>query len=302
LSPQWNLTPGLRWEKWQAFNGYRERDFSGVRIRSDYADRSRSAWSPKLAVTWFPAKTWTARFSFGEAYRFPTVGELFQGSVSANGSITNNDPGLRPERALDKDLTIEHTLAPDGFVRLSLFEEDVRRALISQSTLRPDGVSFTGTQNVGRIRARGAELTYEKKKFLIDSVTISIAVSYTDAKILDNAPVLVGGNLYPTIGNQVPRIPYWQTRESITWTATSKLSLSAQVRSSSHQFNTLENSDPYGGYGGTDGYFVVDAKASYAIRRGLVASLGCDNLGDERYHVFHPMEERTWYGEINYAY
>ena len=122
--------------KVKAFDGYRERDFNGARVHSDYPRRSQNAFSPKLAVSWIPAKTWTARLSFGEAYGFPTVGELFQGSISANGSITNNDPNLRAERALDKDLTVEHSLGNDGSVRFSVFEEDVHRALISQSTLR----------------------------------------------------------------------------------------------------------------------------------------------------------------------
>lgn len=294
FAPQWTLTPGLRWEDWSAAEGYREKDFSGVRVRTNYGDRSAKGLSPKVALSWTPAREWNARLSFGEAYRFPTVGELFQGSISANGSVTNNDPNLKAERALDKDLTVERSLGKNGFVRLSVFEEDVRRALISQSVLLPDGTSFTGTQNIGRIRARGAELTFDRKKFLIPPIDFSEAVSYTDAKILEN-PALPS-----SIGKQVPRIPYWQTRTQLTWHATSKLSLSAQARTSSHQYNTLDNSDPYGGYGGTDSYTVVDVKATVLLTRGCTASLGVDNVGDYRYHVFHPIEERTFFAEVTW--
>ncbi len=294
FAPGWTLTPGLRWESWRAFDGYRERDFSGTRVRTAYANRSQSATSPKLALAWTPAKNWHTRLSFGEAYRFPTIGELFQGSIAANGSVTNNDPGLRAERALNKDLTLERSFGSDGLVRLSFFEEDVRRALISQSVILPGGTSFSGTQNIGRIRSRGTEIAFDRKKFLADSVDLSVAVSYTDAVIVANP------NLPASVGRQVPRIPYWQTRSSLTWRSTTWLTLNAQLRTASDQFNTLDNSDPYGGYGGTDNYTVLDLKATATLRRGLTLSLGCDNATDFRYHVFHPMPERTWFAEVNW--
>ncbi|HVU34563.1 MAG TPA: TonB-dependent receptor [Opitutaceae bacterium] len=296
FAPDWTLTPGIRWEDWTACDGYREKDFAGSRVHTGYADRSSAALSPKLALAWKPAPGWNARLSFGEAYRFPTVGELFQGSVSANGSVTNNDPNLRAEHALDEDLTVERSLDRDSFVRLSLFQEDVRHALISQSAILPDGTSFTGTQNIGRIRTRGAELTFERKRFLADSVDVTVAISYTDARILENA------DLPASVGKQVPRIPYWQTRTALTWRPWRRLAISGQLRTSSHQFNTLDNSDPYGGYGGADSYTVLDLKATALLPHHLTASLGCDNVTDDRYHVYHPIEERTWFGEMTWRY
>ncbi|HEU5080996.1 MAG TPA: TonB-dependent receptor [Opitutaceae bacterium] len=301
FAPNWSLTPGIRWEHWKAKNGYSEKDFGGSRVRAEFPERQESALSPKIALGWRPLRAWQARLSFGEAYRFPTVGELFQGSVSPNGSVTNNDPNLRPERALDKDLTIERRLGSNGSARLSVFDEDVRRALISQSTLQPDGTSFTGTQNVGRIRARGVEFAMEQKHCLHESITLDFAVSYTDAKIRDNDPVLVGGVQFSTIGKQVPRIPYWQLRGGLTWSPSARFSWSAQVRTASRQFNTLENSDPYGGYGGVDSYTVIDTKATCTLMQGTTFSLGCDNLNNCRYHVFHPMPERTWYAEVTWS-
>jgi len=295
FASRWSFTPGVRWESWRAFSGYKEKDFAGTRVRTAFADRSQSALSPKLALAWKPAPSWNARLSLAEAYRFPTVGELFQGSISANGSVTDNDPNLRAERALDKDLTVERTLGKDGLARVSLFEEDVRRALISQSTLLPGGSSFSGTQNVGRIRTRGGEVAYDRKRFPADSVDVNLAVSYTEARILENP------DLPASAGKQVPRIPYWQTRVGVTWRALAWLTLNGQLRTSSHQFNTLDNSDPYGGYGGADKYVVVDFKATARLGKKLSASLGCDNLGDDRYHVYHPMPERTFFAEINWS-
>ena len=295
FAPGWQLTPGVRWESWRAYDGARSKDFSGARVTTLYDERSQSGLSPKLALAWQPAKGWNARLSLAEAYRFPTVGELFQGSISATGSITNSDPNLRPERDLAKDLTVERTLA-GGLLRFSLFEEDVRRAILNQTTLLANGTYLSANTNVGKILTRGAEVSFDQKKFGFDSLDAYVAVSYTNAKIRSNP------GLAASEGKQVPRIPYWQTRAGLTWRSTTWLALNAQVRTSSHQYNTLDNSDPLGGYGGTDDYVVVDTKATATLRRGLTVSLGCDNVGDFRYHVFHPMPERTFFSEVNWSF
>lgn len=299
FAPSWTFTAGARWERWEADHGFRSKDFSGTRITTAYGARSAEAWSPKFALTWRPTKAWNARLSLARATRFPTVGELFQGSIAANGAISQNDPNLKPERDFAKDLTVERSLESGGSIRGSLFEEDVRDSLVSQSTVLPDGTSFSGVQNVRRVRARGIEFAFDRKR-LLPTVDLAFNASYTNAVILENAPVLVGTTLFPTAGRQFPRIPHWQVKSIATWHATTALSLSVATRYSSHQFNTLENSDPHGGYGGTDEFLVVDLKVAYALPRGVTASLGIDNVTSYRYHVFHPMPQRTWIAELNW--
>ena len=296
LHPGWTLTPGVRWETWSAKHGYQ----ASAAASGAYPGRTTSAWSPKLALAWQPKSDWHARLSLAKATRFPTVGELFQGTVSASGSVTQNNPDLKPERDFAKDFTVEHTISR-GTLRFSLFEEDVTDSLINQSTLRPDGTSLSGPQNVGRVLTRGAEFSAQQKKFLVDVLTLDFNASYTNAVIKENAPIIVSGVPTNTVGKQFPRIPHWQVKSVVTWRATSALSLSAAARYSSYQYNTLENSDPYGGYGGTDAFFVVDLKATWRFTRSLTASLGVDNVNNCLYHVFHPMPRRTWFAEINWS-
>lgn len=294
LSDRWTLTSGVRWEMWRADDGFRERDFSGERVRSAYPDRSANALSPKLALDWKPAPSWSARLTLAKADRFPTVGELFQGSISANGSITNNDPDLRPERALAADLTVEKAFSV-GSARISLFEEAVDHALLNQTTLRPDGTSFSGTQNIGRIQTRGFEAMLDVKPSHPGArLGGYLALSYTDATIVSNP------GLRASEGKQVPRIPLWQSRLGLTWNPVDRLTLSGQLRTGGRQFNTLDNSDPAGGYGGVDEYAVVDLKLTASLRPNVTASLGVDNVGDDRYYVFHPMPERTFVIEVTW--
>src|SRR5690606_24941383 len=128
------------------------------------------------------------------ATRFPTVGELFQGSVRADGSVTQNNPDLKPERDFAKDLTLERA-HEHGSVRFSLFEEDVRDALVNQSTRRADGSTLSGPQNVGRVLTRGAELAVQQRQFLHPAIDLDFSASYTDAVIRRNVPILVDGEL-----------------------------------------------------------------------------------------------------------
>jgi iron complex outermembrane receptor protein len=299
FAPGWQLTPGLRWESWRASAGYRSRDVTAAgattRLRTPYAERSGADFSPKLALAWRPAPAWSARLSLAEAYRYPTVGELFQGTISTTGSITNNDPDLRQERALTKDLTVEHTTA-GGLLRLSLFEEDVRRAILNQTSLLPDGTSLSANTNVGKILARGVEVAATRRRFLHDSLEVNVAVSYTDARIRENAKLL------GSEGKQVPRIPYLQTRAGLSWHATPWLTASAQFRSAGHSFNTLDHTDPRGGFGGADNYEVADAKLAFRLARGVTLSLGCDNLTDRRYFFFEPQQNRIVHAEAAWRF
>ncbi|WP_404423934.1 TonB-dependent receptor [Nibricoccus sp. IMCC34717] len=288
FAPGFTATAGIRWETWRAGDGFRARDFSGNRVETAYPTREYSAWSPKFALSWKPSQPWQMRLSLARAVRFPTVGELFQGGVSANGSLTQNDPDLRSERDFAKDLTVEHSLTGGGSLRASIFEEDVKDALVNQSTLRPDGTSFTGVQNVGRVRTRGAELAVQKRDLWLKGFSLDASLSYTRAAILENV------GLPASVGRQFPRIPRWQAKVVASQTVTRTVTVSAAVRYSSYQYNTLDNSDPFGGYGGTDAFWVADVKASWAPARGWTLSAGVDNLNDRRYHVFHPMPGRTW--------
>ena len=65
--------------------------------------------------------------SLGRAIRFPTVSELYQGSISTN-VIVNNDPNLKPERSTTSELSLLHPIAL-GSLRATIFHERTRDAL-----------------------------------------------------------------------------------------------------------------------------------------------------------------------------
>ena len=54
-------------------------------------------------------------------------------------------------------------------------------------------------------------------------------------------------------------------------------------------------------YQGFDGYLVFDTRVQYRLDKNWVASVGIDNIGNDKYFLFHPFPQRTYLMEIHYA-
>lgn len=281
--PRWKLVYGLRYEDWRAYGGSQT---SGT-AQLSYPGASRRHVSPKASLSFDVSDDLTVRASIGRAYRFPTVGELFQGQISGS-SIVNNNPDLRAENDLGKELSAEwwHW---GGVVRFSLFQDDVRDAIFRQTdtTVIPNVTSF---QNIDEVRSRGAELGYQGRDVGLAGLDVTASVAYTRSKILANAsnPASVGKYFY--------RIPLWRAKLLGTYRFGERASASAGVRYSGRQYNTLDNTDTNPDvYGGTSTYAVADLKFTYKPNRSGEISVGVDNVFDKRYFVYHPYPGRTVY-------
>jgi iron complex outermembrane receptor protein len=283
--PRWTLTVGVRYEDWNAYSG--SRSLGGTTLA--YPESGQSHWSPKASVSFDATSNLILRASIARAYRFPTVGELFQGQI--NGiSIVNSNPALQPEDDLSKELTAEWQHG-SGLYRFTLFQDDVKNTILSQTntTVIPNVTNF---QNIDKVRSRGVETSYEGHDVLLRGLDLVASVAYTQSKILANS------NNPASVGKYFYRIPLWRANAAATWHASEKTAAMLGVRYSGRQYNTLTNTDTNPNtYGGTSTYAVVDAKLTYKPTRGSEIGVGVDNLFDKRYYVFHPYAGRTFYLE-----
>ena len=76
VAPRLTLQGGLRYDHWLNSNG-RSSDPSGI---FSHAERTASAWSPKLGASWRVTDAFTLRTSAGKAFRAPTVFDLYRSS------------------------------------------------------------------------------------------------------------------------------------------------------------------------------------------------------------------------------
>ena len=139
-------------------------------------------FSPKASVRWEFAPEWSAKASIGQAYRFPTVSELYQ-AITTGATLTVPNPNLRPEDALSTEWSIEHALE-DGNVRLTYFTEDIEDALISQSAPLVAGspTLFNFVQNIDKVESRGVELVATKDNVLIQGLSLTGSATWVDSK------------------------------------------------------------------------------------------------------------------------
>ncbi|MFZ6649313.1 TonB-dependent receptor [Undibacterium sp. TJN25] len=294
LAPQWNATLGLRYEDWQAYDGRRENSAGG----QAYADRRASAWSPKASLSYVTANDWLLKASIGKGVRFPTVSELFQGSIVGN-SIVNNNPGLRPERALSKELTAERDFRlgkASGSYRISLFEDDVRDTIYSQTNILVFP-NVTNVQNIDRVLTRGLELSGNAGNAGINGLDLNGNISYAHARIEEDA------NNPALVGKQWVRVPRIRANAVASYRSGGQWSGSLAMHYSGREYSNLDNSDINPNvYGGTSSYTTWDTKLSYHISSKLDASIGINNLTDKKYYVFHPYPGRSLFGELRASF
>jgi iron complex outermembrane receptor protein len=289
LAPRWKAVLGLRAERWEA----REGQTANASVTVDHGGRRETHLSPKAALAFQASEDWLLKASLGRAVRMPTVSELYQGGINAAGTLTNNDPNLKPEKSWTGELTAERKLET-GLLRFTAFGERTRDALYSQTNVLVTP-NVTNVQNVGRIDTRGLEAAYAASDVGLRGLDVNASLTWTDSTIERN-------DKFPaSVGKRQPRIPMWRASGQATWRAGDRLALTLAARYSGPQYSTLDNSDPNGfAYQGTSKYFTADLRAVYRIDGHWTAALGVDNLNNYQYWNFHPYPQRSWVAELKW--
>lgn len=303
LAPSVIATIGGRFERWRAYDGH---NFStGTPALSvDQPEVTASGFSPKLSLTWQANDAWSVTGSFGKALRFPTVGELYQ-NVKTGTTFVQANPFLKPERVLSSELALERNTG-DSKLRVSLFEEHVSDALISQtSTIPGNALPLSFTQNVDATRQRGIELVAQRNNALIRGLELSGSVTYVDARITGNngyvPPTTIPGAT--SVGKHTPYVPTWRATAVATYRPDERWAYTLAARYSSRLYATVDNTDTNTStYQGFDSYLVADARVAYKFDRHWSLAAGIDNIGNRKYFLFHPFPERTLFAELKYEY
>jgi iron complex outermembrane receptor protein len=304
IQPNLKLTLGGRLETWQALDGFNVNTIpnatTGVITSSAAKNQpglNSTNFSPKASLSYDPNKEWNITANFGEAYRYPTVTELYQ-NITVSGVATFANPFLTPEQDLNGELNIERKWS-DGRVRLTLFEERVNNAIISQTT---NVTNSTGGQtptttigNVDAIRMQGVELSGQKNNVLFTGLQLFGSVTYVDSKILSDPTFVstIGGTT--AVGKEVPNVPQWRSTFGVTYRPNDSWAYTVAARYTGKQYATLDNTDTTQHvYQAFDPFIVVDMKIHYNATKNFSFDFGIDNIFNEQYFLFHPFPGRTF--------
>ena len=290
ISDGFKVTGGIRYDNWRAFDGGVGRvGTNGAQLFNTYQSRKEDAISPTLSAQIEIAPKTIAQLSLATATRFPTVGELFQGSLNGDGSFNINsfDPNLKPERSRDLNLLIAHDF---GTVKLtgSFFYQRVKNTIFSFQGFNQNGVITSSFKNIDLTRQYGLELIAEGHDVLIDGLDIDANLALINSKTLDN-PALRASE-----GVQFPRIPRVRINGNIRYAVTPKLDTSLGLRYASRPNTDILGTQRGDTFGYTSELFALDARVNWNLPRGLRLSVGVDNLTNSKDFVFHPYPQRTF--------
>lgn len=283
------LTGGLRYDRWRAFDGGIGSLITGARKDAAFVNRSDDSISPKLSLQGKLPGDFDFQVSLGIATRFPTVGELFQGSQDTAGNLiaASFNPFLKPEKSYDASLLLRHKFGPFR-ATASVFFQDVSDAVYSFQGFLPDNTSFNGYQNVDKVRQYGVEFIVEGKDVLIPGLDFDGNIAWMSAKTRKNTADPRAE------GVQFPRIPEWRSNGNFRYRIAEPVKLSLGWR-----YGSRPNSDLLGlqrgrAYGYQSDYFFVDTRLSWDLTKQLQLSAGIDNLFNFQGYVAHPLPQRTF--------
>jgi iron complex outermembrane recepter protein len=309
IIPELKLTLGARQEFWEALDGFNVNSVAkagtGVPANAIPTLMSNSTnqpglnsanFSPKASLSYDPNKQWNFTANFGEAYRYPTVTELYQNASSGTVLLSPN-PNLTPEQDLNGEFVVERHW-DDGRVRLTLFREHVNNAIISQTNfVAGTSNAVTTFSNVGAIRMQGFELAAEKDNIIIQGLKLFGSATYVDSRILSDPGFVSNLTNLPVnvVGNRVPNVPDWKATLGATYRPNDNWAFTFAARYSGKQYSTLDNSDIVSHvYGAFDNYVVADFKVHYNATQNFAFDFGIDNVFNEQYFLFHPFPGRTY--------
>jgi iron complex outermembrane receptor protein len=183
FNKQWGLTLGGRVEHWDAYNGYNQVATTGTVANTTYKQKDQQAlnFSPKVQLNWNPNVDWRVGASFGVAYRYPTVTELFQ-TTTSNNQVINGNPNLQAEHSISSELATEYFMS-NGKARLSFFTQSVNNAIYGVNTLLSNGKVSSTQQNIPLTTQYGLEFSNEFKDVFIDKLNFYATATWTQAKI-----------------------------------------------------------------------------------------------------------------------
>lgn len=283
-------TAGLRYDHWRAFDGGLGRlGTAGQPVFNRYASRSGDALSPFFSVEARLGPDTSAQFSLAMATRFPTVGELFQGSLNGDGSFNINsfDPNLRPEKSRDANLIIAHDF---GSAKLtgSLFYQRVADTIFSLTGFNQNGVVTSSFKNIDVTRQYGVELIAETRDWPVKGMSIDANAALNNAKTIRNAALPISEGVF------FPRIPRWRLNGNIRYDVNDAVQLALGARYASRPNTNLEGTQRGDTFGYTSELFALDVRVNWDLPAGFRVSAGVDNITNNRAWVFHPYPQRMF--------
>ena len=259
---RFTVIPSFRWDWWKNFDAHILAQSSA---ETSPRDRVADAFNPKVAVQYQLTKSLRAGASAYQAFRAPTLNELYRGFAFSGFTFLANE-NLNPERLTGGDAKIEADLAKHRvLLQFRGHYDEVKDQIVFISE-----APFTARrENVGRARSVGGQA--DLRFLATDHLSFQAGYAYTDARIKSfPADTTREGRLIPMVSRH-------QLVAGVTISHPEWADLTVLVRYLSRQFADDLNTQPIADF------VVIDASLRKKIGSGLKAFLDLENLTDRQY-------------------
>ena len=273
IKSRWLLTGGIRFDDWQPVSGFTRTVTlpSGNTVSTQLADRSETAWNPKLATT-FRLNDWLAlKASAYRSFRSPTLNELYR-SFRLGNILTTANPQLQAERLTGFELGPTEKLFNGKLnLRQSFFWASVHRPIANVTLASTPALITRQRQNLGNTRSRGVEAQADWA--MAKSIEVSAQYQFVEALVTSFPadPSLVG--------LQVPEVPRHEFTFQARYSNPRFITVSIQGRSNGSVFDDDRNTLPL------DSYFKLDVFISRRLNSYADIYVAAENLLNYRYMV-----------------
>lgn len=276
LGDRFSVTAGGRFDAWRTYDGETK---SAVNQPLRTLDkRSATAVTGKVSALWAPVPETAIRGSVGNAFRSPSIFELYRDLLDA-GIFLSGNPALEPERLTAVEAGVRQKV---GVVSLdgAIYRNRITNLIYRFTDFAADPAGLLRRMgNAGEAHTKGVELGVGIKP--MPWLTARPTYTFTDATITKNPLVPA------TVGRRVPLVARHAAAMTLSavqprWSAT------VTGRYQGDVYSTDTNTDIVNGVPGSyDPFFEADVAVSVTAAKAATVLLTAENILDRRYFMFY---------------
>ena len=275
ITPRWLVTLGVRVDRWRNYDALSTTrplvPQPGPRTVTTFADRTETAFSPRVSVLHKLTDNISLFVSGSRAFRAPTLNELYR-SFRVGNVLTLANINLQAERLTSGEAGANVAAMNNRLnVRGVFFWTEITRPVANVTLTVTPALITRQRQNLGRTRSRGIEIEADAR--ISSTFTLSGGYQFVDASVLR----------FPSNtsleGLLIPQVARHQLTFQARYSNPSILTLAFQGRAVGAQFDDDQNLLELGRF------FALDALASRRLGHGVEVFAAAENLFNERYDI-----------------
>lgn len=286
LGERLTVVGGGRWDYWRSYDGGTQT--SQANPATLFPLRTAQSVTGKIAASYRLFGGWQVRGSVGNAFRNPSVYELYR-DLMLSGILYAANPNVQPEKLFAWEVGLQRNWGHSRSVEATFFENRVSDLIYRTTDFAADpNGRIRRLTNAGMGRTRGVELSTSQAPR--SWLRLREFYTWNDAVITENAA------LPATVGRTLPYVP----RHTVGYLATAaqpRWSLTWGGRYVSSVYSTDTNTDTTRGVPGSyNPFFEMESTFSFHLNSKISFLVNGDNLLDRHYYMSFRAPGRAVYG------